>query len=95
MSEDPRPEGQRFISSFRTKYGGEPDAFNAYSYDAMNVAAAVIRIGGTNRRAVRDAFLQVRDVPTVIFGPANFDGLIIPRTCQLPAAAELRADCDA
>ena len=72
--DDPRPEVQKFVSGFKAKYGGlEPDAFNAYSYDAMNVAAAVLRIGGTDRRAIRDAFAKVHDVSTVIFGPATFD----------------------
>lgn len=72
--EDPRPEVQKFVSGFKAKYGGqEPDAFNAYSYDAMNVAAAVLRIGGSDRGAIRDAFAKVRDVSTVIFGPATFD----------------------
>jgi branched-chain amino acid transport system substrate-binding protein len=72
--EDPRPEVRKFISGFKAKYNGqEPDAFNAYAYDAMNVAAAVVRIGGTDRRAIRDAFAKVHDVSTVIFGPATFD----------------------
>jgi branched-chain amino acid transport system substrate-binding protein len=72
--EDPRPEVSKFVAGFKAKYNGqEPDAFNAYSYDAMNVAAAVLRIGGTDRRAIRDAFAKVHDVPTVIFGPATFD----------------------
>jgi branched-chain amino acid transport system substrate-binding protein len=72
--DDPRPEVQKFVSGFKAKYNGqEPDAFNAYSYDAMNVAAAVLKIGGTDRRAIRDAFTKVHDVSTVIFGPATFD----------------------
>jgi branched-chain amino acid transport system substrate-binding protein len=72
--EDPRPEVQKFVSGFKAKYNGqEPDAFNAYSYDAMNVAAAVLKIGGTDRRAIRDAFAKVHDVSTVIFGPTAFD----------------------
>src|SRR6266581_4545954 len=72
--DDPRPEVQKFVSGFKAKYNGqEPDAFNAYSYDAMNVAAAVVRIGGTDRRAIRDAFTKVRDVSTVVYGPATFD----------------------
>lgn len=71
---DPRPEVQKFVSGFKAKYNGqEPDAFNAYSYDAMNMAAAVVKIGGTDRRAIRDAFTKVRDVSTVVFGPATFD----------------------
>jgi len=72
--EDPRPEVQKFVGGFKTKYGGQqPDSFNAYSYDAMNMAAAVLRIGGTDRRAIRDAFAKIHDVSTVIFGPATFD----------------------
>jgi branched-chain amino acid transport system substrate-binding protein len=72
--EDPRPEVQKFVSGFKAKYNGqEPDAFNAYSYDSMNMAAAVLKIGGTDRRAIRDAFTKVHDVSTVIFGPATFD----------------------
>jgi branched-chain amino acid transport system substrate-binding protein len=39
----------------------------------MNMAAAVLRIGGTDRRAIRDAFARVHDVPMVIFGSATFD----------------------
>jgi branched-chain amino acid transport system substrate-binding protein len=55
--DDPRPEVQKFVSGFKAKYNGqEPDAFNAYAYDAMNMAAAVIRIGGPDRKAIKDAF---------------------------------------
>jgi branched-chain amino acid transport system substrate-binding protein len=72
--DDPRPEVRRFIDGFRAKYGGqEPDAFNAYAYDAMNFAAAAIRHAGPDRRAIRDAFAQMRDIPSVIFGTATFD----------------------
>jgi branched-chain amino acid transport system substrate-binding protein len=72
--EDPRPEVQTFIAGFKKKYNGvEPDAFNAYAYDAMNMAAAVVRIGGADRRAIRDAFTKVKDVSSVIFGKATFD----------------------
>jgi len=72
--QDPRPEVRKFVDGFKAKYGGqEPDAFNAYSYDAMNMAAAVLRIGGTDRKAIRDAFAKVKDVPSVIFGSMTFD----------------------
>jgi branched-chain amino acid transport system substrate-binding protein len=72
--EDPRPEVRKFVAGFKAKYGGlEPDAFNAYSYDAMNVAAAVLRIGGTDRRSIREAFVKVKDVPSVIYGTVSFD----------------------
>ena len=72
--EDPRPEVKKFITGFKAKYNGqEPDAFNAYSYDAMHMAAAIVKIGGTDRRAIRDAFTKVKDVSSVIFGTATFD----------------------
>jgi branched-chain amino acid transport system substrate-binding protein len=72
--EDPRPEVRKFVAGFKAKYGGqEPDAFNAYSYDAMNVAAAVLKIGGTDRKAIRDAFAKVKDIPSVIYGSVSFD----------------------
>lgn len=72
--DDPRPEVREFITSFKAKYGGtEPDAFNAYAYDAINFAVAAIRHGGTDRRAIRDALGQLKDVPSVIFGKATFD----------------------
>jgi branched-chain amino acid transport system substrate-binding protein len=72
--EDPRPEVRKFVAGFKAKYNGqEPDAFNAYSYDAMNMAAAVLRIGGTDRKAIRDAFAKVKDVPSVLFGSVSFD----------------------
>ena len=74
FSRGPAPGGAEIHHWFKAKYDGqEPDAFNAYSYDAMNMAAAVLRIGGTDRKAIRDAFAKVKDVPTVIFGPATFD----------------------
>lgn len=70
---DPRPEVQGFVSRFKAKYGKEPDAFNAYSYDAMVVAHAVISQLGATRQTVHEGFAKVKDVPSVIFGKATFD----------------------
>lgn len=71
--EEPRAEVQNFVKRFRAKYGKEPDAFNAYAYDAAIIAAHALRAGGANRKAVRDALAQLKDVPSVIFGKASFD----------------------
>ncbi len=70
---EPRPEVQRFVAQYRAKYAEEPDAFAAYAYDAVQVAQRVIAQGGTDRTAIRDAFLTVKDVPSVVFGAATFD----------------------
>ena len=73
--DEPRAEVQDFVKRFRAKYGKEPDAFNAYAYDAVVIAAAALREAGPNgdRKAVRDAFYKIKDVPSVVFGKANFD----------------------
>jgi branched-chain amino acid transport system substrate-binding protein len=72
--EEPRAEVQNFVQRFRAKYQREPDAFNAYAYDAVVLAAAAIRgAGNTDRKAIRDAFYKIKDVPSVVFGKSTFD----------------------
>jgi len=73
--EEPRAEVQTFVTRFKARYGKEPDAFNAYAYDAVQIAAAALIQAGPNadRTAVRDAFYKIKDVPSVVFGKANFD----------------------
>lgn len=71
--EEPRPEVRNFVKRFHEKYNREPDSFNAFAYDAVIIAASALRAGGTDRRAVRDALPKLHDVPSVIFGKANFD----------------------
>ncbi|MGF6534462.1 MULTISPECIES: ABC transporter substrate-binding protein [Paraburkholderia] len=70
---DPRPEVQRFVHGFEAKYHREPDAFNAFAYDATIIAAYALRTGGLDRKGVRDALPKLHDVPSVVFGKANFD----------------------
>lgn len=72
--EEPRAEVQNFVKRFRAKYNREPDAFNAYAYDAVVLAAAAIRTAGsTDRKAIRDAFYKAKDVPSIVFGKSTFD----------------------
>lgn len=71
--DEPRPEVQTFVKQFRTKYQRDPDAFNAFAYDAVVLAAEALKAGGTDRRAIRDALPKLRDVPSVVFGRATFD----------------------
>jgi branched-chain amino acid transport system substrate-binding protein len=71
--DDPRPEVQRFVHAFEAKYHQEPDAFNAFAYDATIIAAYALRAGGLDRRGVRDALPKLHDIPSVVFGKANFD----------------------
>lgn len=71
--DDPRPEVRSFVERYKAKYGVEPDAFAARAYDVIVLAAAAIKEGGTDRRAIRDALAKVKDVPSVIFGKLTFD----------------------
>ncbi len=72
--DEPRPEVQNFTRHFRAKFSRDPDAFNAFAYDAVVIAAAAIKAAGsTDRKAIRDAFYKIRDVPSVVFGKATFD----------------------
>lgn len=77
--DEPRAEVQTFVKAFRAKYSKDPDAFNAYAYDAVQFAAAALREAGAkagtsgDRKAVRDAFYKLKDLPSVIFGKATFD----------------------
>ncbi|NUY04508.1 ABC transporter substrate-binding protein [Paraburkholderia youngii] len=70
---DRSPEVQRFVRDFEAKYHHEPDAFNAFAYDATIIAAYALRTGGLDRRGVRDALSKLHDVPSVVFGKATFD----------------------
>jgi len=80
-ADDPRPEVREFVKRWKAKYGGEEiDYFSVHAYDSMKLAAAVIALGltdraavGTDRKAIRDAFAKVRDVPSVIYGKVNFN----------------------
>lgn len=73
--DEPRPEVKDFVQRFRAKYSKDPDAFNAYAYDAVQIATAALKQAGPDgdRKAVRDAFYKIKDVPSVVFGKANFD----------------------
>ena len=71
---DPRPEVQTFVTSFKAKYGKEPDAFNAYAYDTMVLFGQVLREAPElDRGTVRDTLARVKDVPSVVYGKASFD----------------------
>ena len=62
------------MKRWKAKYGDEEiDYFSVHAYDSIKLAAAVIALGGTDRKAIRDAFAKVKDVPSVIYGKVNFN----------------------
>jgi branched-chain amino acid transport system substrate-binding protein len=64
-ADNPDPIVQNFVSSYRAKFGREPDAIAALAYDAVKVLAdAMNRAGSTEGPKVRDA-LAAADLPGV------------------------------
>jgi branched-chain amino acid transport system substrate-binding protein len=59
---DPDPKVQKFVQTYREKYGALPDALAALWYDgARLLAQAVERAGSTDTVKIRDALAATRD----------------------------------
>lgn len=82
---DPRPEVKTFVERYRAKYNADPDTFAARAYDAITLAAEVIRRYGASRSAVHDGIAKIDNVPSVIFGSFRFD----PQTRRVAGAKNL------
>lgn len=65
-ADDPSPEIQRFVGSFRSTFGEMPDALAALGYDAAHVLFdAMKRAGTADPLKVRDALASTKDFPGV------------------------------
>lgn len=54
--DDPRPEVQRFVAAYRTKFGADPDALATLNYDAAGLFLKAFSQAGTVKNtAIRDA----------------------------------------
>ena len=71
--DDPRPEVQAFAKKWKAKYHDELDYFAVHAYDSLKLAAAVLSASKLDRASVKDAFAQVKDVPSVIYGKVTFN----------------------
>lgn len=57
-----RPAVQQFVKKFRERFGTDPDAVNALSYDAMMMLAEAIRKGGSvEGPVIRDYLASIKD----------------------------------
>ena len=81
--DDTRPEVQDFVHRFVAKYGTEPDLFNAFAYDSMVLWSRLVEGWGPTREAMQTGLLEVRDVPSVIYGKMTFD----PQTRRVAGAS--------
>lgn len=63
---------QEFEDKFKKKYGENPDAYAATSYDAVYIIAEAIRKGGYTGPGIQKAMLQLKNFPGVS-GLTTFD----------------------
>lgn len=72
--EDPREGAQRFVASFRNRYGLDPDANAALAYDATMLLAKAVETVGPSRTAVREwlASLNATNAFNGVTGPIRF-----------------------
>jgi branched-chain amino acid transport system substrate-binding protein len=73
---------QSFVQRFRAKYDQEPDTFNAGAYDTMILFTRLVAGYGATRDAMQTGLLQIKDLPSVIYGTVSFD----PLTRRVPNA---------
>jgi branched-chain amino acid transport system substrate-binding protein len=69
------PQVRAFVKAFEAKYpkAGPVTSFEAGAYDALNVAAAAAKLGGTTRAGILKGFQEVKNVPSVVYGKITFD----------------------
>jgi branched-chain amino acid transport system substrate-binding protein len=75
LSTSSDPKVQAFVSAFRKKYPKETEVttFEAGAYDALHVAVAAAKLGGTTREGILKGFKELKDVPSVVYGSITFD----------------------
>ena len=69
------PAVQAFVKAFKAANPKEEHVtgFEAGAYDALNVAVAAAKLGGTTREGILKGFQQVKDAPSVVYGKITFD----------------------
>lgn len=73
LPSDPRPHVKNVVDRYVAKYNETPDFFAIHAYDTMKLIAQAIELGGPTREGVLKGLYQLKDVPSVIYGKANFD----------------------
>ncbi|MCU1420891.1 MAG: transporter substrate-binding protein [Microbacteriaceae bacterium] len=86
LESNPAANVQDFVKAFKKKYPNETavTGFEAGAYDALNVAVAAAKIGGTSRAGILKGFEKVKNVPSVVYGSITFD-----QSTRRPAAPKL------
>ncbi|GAB3398267.1 ABC transporter substrate-binding protein [Schumannella luteola] len=66
---------QKFVKAFKKAYPSEEHVtlFEAGAYDALHVAVAAAKAGGTTREGILAGFKKLEGVPSVVYGAITFD----------------------
>ena len=83
---DPRPEVQDFVKRYRAKYDADPDSFSAGAYDTVVLWSKLVEGWGATRDAMEKGLLEIKDVPSVIYGTCAFN----PETRRVQGASYKR-----
>jgi branched-chain amino acid transport system substrate-binding protein len=71
--DDPDPVIQKFVASYKARFGEIPDSLGANAYDtALIVVDAIKRAGSTDPAKLRDALAQTKNFPGIA-GPITLD----------------------
>jgi branched-chain amino acid transport system substrate-binding protein len=83
IASSPNPEVKKFVKAFEKKFpkAGPVTSFEAGAYDALNVAVAAAKKGGTSRAGILKGFKEIKNVPSVVYGTITFN----PKTRQVKA----------
>ena len=75
LATNPAANVQGFVKAFKKKYPNESEVtgFEAGAYDALNVAVAAAKAGGTTRAGILAGFKKVKNVPSAVYGTITFD----------------------
>jgi branched-chain amino acid transport system substrate-binding protein len=83
----PQPAVQKFVAGYQAMFHTMPGAYNARAYDAMIVAATLMRQYGATREGVHEGLAKAKDIPSVVFGSIQFDSKT--RRVEHPSVIEL------
>ncbi len=65
-SDNPAPEVQNFVKSYKAKYGAEPDSMAVLAFDAVNLLAdAIKRAGSADSQKLRESLARTKEFPGV------------------------------
>lgn len=86
LPSNPAKNVQDFVTAFQKAYpsAGPVTGFEAGAYDALYVAVAAAKLGGTSREGILKGFTELGSVPSVVYGTITFD-----KATRRPAAPQL------